>query len=115
VSHLKDFNLENSQEFSQIPMKSEATYLKELEQAAPPTTPQAQIQLQKEMQLNYRQAIGELIYSYALVTCRPDISFPLIKLSQYSTNPAREHYKAIKFFKFKMYKNRRNLLLAKRT
>jgi hypothetical protein len=77
-----------------IPMKSEATYLKALEQASSPTTPQAQIRLQKEMQINYRQAIGELIY--ALVTCRPDISFPLIKLSQYSTNPAREHYEAIK-------------------
>jgi dUTP pyrophosphatase len=77
-----------------IPMKSEATYIRTLEQAVPPSTPRAQIRLQKEMQLNYRQAIGELIY--ALVTCRPDISFPLIKLSQYSTNPAREHYEAIK-------------------
>ena len=36
-----------------------------------------------------------------MVTCRPDISFPLIKLSQYSTNPAREHYEAIKhIFKY---------------
>jgi dUTP pyrophosphatase len=77
-----------------IPMKSEPTYVRLLEQATRPSTPKAQIRLQKEMQLNYRQAIGELIY--ALVTCRPDISFPLIKLSQYSTNPAREHYEAIK-------------------
>ena len=28
-------------------------------------------------------------------TCRPDISFPLIKLSQYSTKPALEHFKAV--------------------
>ena len=46
------------------------------------------------MQLNYRQAIGKLIY--AMVTYRPDISFPLIKLSQYSDNPAEEHYIAVK-------------------
>jgi hypothetical protein len=45
------------------------------------------------MKFNYRQVIGELIY--AMVTCRPDISFPVIKLSQYSSNPAREHYKAV--------------------
>jgi hypothetical protein len=30
-----------------------------------------------------------------MVTCRPDISFPVIKLSQYSKNPARVHYEAI--------------------
>ena len=36
-----------------------------------------------------------------MVTCRPDISFPLIKLSQYSTTPAEEHYLAIKqLFKY---------------
>ena len=46
------------------------------------------------MKINYRQCIGELIY--AMDTCRPDISFPLIKLSQYSINPAKEHYEAVK-------------------
>ena len=46
------------------------------------------------MCFNYRQAIGELIF--LMVTCRPDISFPLIKLSQYSNKPAKVHYKAVK-------------------
>ena len=55
--------------------------------------------LQREMKFNYRQAIGELIH--AMVTCQPDISFPLIKLSQYSTNPAHEHYGAVQdIFKY---------------
>ena len=31
-----------------------------------------------------------------MVTCRPDISFPLIKLSQYSANPAKMHFVALK-------------------
>ena len=44
--------------------------------------------------MNYRQAIGELIY--AMVTCRPDIAFPVTKLSQYSTNPSSIHYEAVK-------------------
>ena len=30
-----------------------------------------------------------------MVTCRPDIAFPLIKLSQYSANPGEVHYKAV--------------------
>ena len=46
------------------------------------------------MGFSYKQGIGELIY--ALVTCRPDISFALIKLSQYSMKPARLHFEALK-------------------
>ena len=43
---------------------------------------------------SYRQAIGELIY--AMVTTRPDISFPVIKLSQFSATPREVHYDAVK-------------------
>ena len=39
--------------------------------------------IEKEFGFTYRQGIGELLY--AMITCRPDILFPLIKLSQYST------------------------------
>jgi hypothetical protein len=47
------------------------------------------------MNFSYRQAIGELIF--ALTVVRLDISFPVItKLSQYSANPAKEHYQAVK-------------------
>ena len=76
-----------------IPMSDEKDYLRQLESAAPPTTAKEQTSLQVEMNFNYRQAIGELIF--AMVTCRPDISFPLIKLSQHSANPARIHYEAV--------------------
>ena len=82
-----------------IPKKSENAYSRKLEQATVPTTTSESFALQRTMKFNYRQAIGELIY--AMVTCRPDISFPLIKLSQYSTNPAREHYEAVQdIFKY---------------
>lgn len=75
-----------------IPMKSETTYATQLENAIPPQTDYEKRKLSRTMGFNYRQVIGELIY--AMVTCRPDISFPLIKLSQYSSNPAKEHYEA---------------------
>ncbi len=77
-----------------IPMKSENEYSRMLESAKSPSSETEQIKLQREMGFNYRQAIGELIY--AMITCRPDISYPLIKLSQYSVNPAKEHYEAVK-------------------
>jgi hypothetical protein len=76
-----------------IPMNDNKDYIRQIEEAQPPSTPMTQRQLQIEMNFNYRQAIGELIY--AMVTCRPDISYPLIKLSQYSSNPAQLHYKAV--------------------
>lgn len=82
-----------------IPMKSEKDYLHLLETSTGPNTDKEQKQLQQEMGFNYRQAIGELIYM--MVTCRPDISFPLIKLSQYNNNPSQLHYEAVKhLFKY---------------
>ena len=49
--------------------------------------------IEQEYGFSYRQGVGELIYG--MVTCRPDISFPLIKLSQYSPSPSSLHFEAI--------------------
>ena len=75
-------------------MKSESSYNRDLENAPLPTTDKQRFQLQRQHKMNYRQAIGELIY--AMVTCRPDIAFPVTKLSQYSTNPSSIHYEVVK-------------------
>jgi hypothetical protein len=77
-----------------ILMHSDNKYIHSLEQAQIPTTEEEKRIIQNCMGFNYRQAIGKLIY--AMVTCRPDISYLLIKLSQYSNNWAEEHYKAVK-------------------
>jgi hypothetical protein len=42
----------------------------------------------------YQVAIGSLMY--AAITTRPDISFPVQQLSQYSSNPGQEHWEAAK-------------------
>lgn len=76
-----------------IPMNPDPSFQRELENQPIPT-PQEIHDLELEYGFGYRQAIGELIY--ALVTCRPDISYPVIKLSQYSTRPTRLHFEAIK-------------------
>lgn len=76
-----------------LPMRSDAEYLRSLEQATAATEDERHL-LEREYGFKYRQGIGEIIY--AMVTCRPDISFAVIKLSQYSTKPARLHFEAVK-------------------
>jgi hypothetical protein len=41
----------------------------------------------------YHAAIGELIWP--VITTRPEISYPVVKLSQLSSNPAKVHYDAV--------------------
>lgn len=76
-----------------VPMHSTPDYLRKIEDTAPCTESERKI-LEKQFGFTYRQGIGELIY--AMVTCRPDISYSVIKLSQYSTRPAQIHFEAIK-------------------
>ena len=75
-------------------MRSDNKYITSLENAIGPTSPEDKNSLEQRMGFSYRQALGEILY--AMITCRPDISFAVIKLSQYSNNPAEEHYQALK-------------------
>ena len=75
-----------------IPMHNDVTYNRDIETAIPITHTEIS-SIEKEFGFSYKQGIGELIY--AMVTCRPDISYPLIKLSQYSTKPSRIHFEAV--------------------
>jgi hypothetical protein len=81
-----------------IPMRNDTAYQAQIESAILPETPEEQQQLQRE-HFNYRQAIGEAIY--AMTVARPDIAYAVIKLSQYSANPAKIHYQAVRhLFKY---------------
>jgi hypothetical protein len=77
-----------------VPMKSDSTYLAILQLAEGPDTEKERDQLEDSMGFSYRQAIGELIFAHTI--CRIDISIAVITLSQYSANPAKEHYQAVK-------------------
>ena len=54
--------------------------------------PIKQAKLEKEMSFGYRSAIGELIY--ALVTCRPDLSYAVVRGAQNSARPHDIHFMA---------------------
>ena len=73
-------------------MSEDSKYNKAIEVAIPMDTKELH-KVEKEYGFSYREGIGELIY--AMVTCRPDISFPLTKLSQYSAAPAKLHFEAV--------------------
>ena len=77
-----------------IPMRNDTKYTTEIEISKGPENAKEQAELEQRMGFSYRQAIGELLY--AMVTCRPDISIAVTKLSQYSNQPAEIHYKAVK-------------------
>ena len=72
-----------------IPMHSDDVHLTTLETTVGPTEIEEQKQLQETVGLKYRNTIGELIF--AMVTCRADIAFPIMKLSQYNNRPAPCH------------------------
>jgi hypothetical protein len=81
-----------------IPMRHDTAYQAQLEAATLPTTPEERALLHAD-HFNYRQAIGEAIY--AMTVARPDIAYAVIKLSQYSHNPAKIHYQAVRhLFKY---------------
>ena len=76
-----------------LPMNPDNDYKRKLETSEPLTEDELK-KHEKQMGFGYRQAIGELIY--AMVTCQPDISFPVIKLAQYSTKLSVIQFEAVK-------------------
>ena len=74
-------------------MISENSYMRELESSKGSQDPNATNEFLKTHGFKYRNATGELIF--AMVTCRADISFPVLKLTQYNNSPASCHADAI--------------------
>jgi hypothetical protein len=77
-----------------VPMRADSESLRKLELSTGPEDPSEAHALEQEMGFSYRQAIGELIF--AMTVGRIDISYPIIKLSQYSAQPSKAHYQAVK-------------------
>ena len=86
-------NILNNINKGAVPMTSDSKIISELKQTTGLDNPIDKRKLEKEMGFLFQTAIGELIY--AIVTCRPDLSFVVTNLSQYSNRPARCHYVAV--------------------
>ena len=88
----KSFDLKATQN-KPTPMTSDADLIRKLDTSVGPSNDADKLALQEEMGFKYRNATGELLF--AMVTCRPDISNAVIKLTQFNANPARCHYEAV--------------------
>ena len=76
------------------PLPTDSTWIKKFNAAVGPTDPKEQLALATKMQVKYKAGVGELIW--AMTTCRPDIAFTSVKLSQSNSAPAEHHYHGLK-------------------
>jgi hypothetical protein len=76
------------------PLPQNDTFLKSFLVAEGDPSPTVQEELSTRMGVKYRNGIGELIY--ALVTCRPDISYAVVKCAQSTIAPHEVHYHALR-------------------
>ena len=84
----------NKSSQTRTPLTSDRNFIKDLETSKGPTDSQLAQKLLLNMNFKYLQTIGEILF--AAITCRPDILFAVIKLSQYSTHLAKIHYNGVK-------------------
>lgn len=76
------------------PLPQTDSFLKSFLSATGDPSAPVQDKLSNEMGIKYRNGLGELIY--ALVTCRPEISYAVVKRAQATVNPHEIHYHALK-------------------
>lgn len=76
------------------PLPTDPTWLRKFNAAEGSSDPKEQARLSKQMQINYRAGVGELIW--AMTTCRPDIGYASVKLSQANSKPHEHHYHGLK-------------------
>ena len=91
--------METSSKHTTTPMAYDKKTFELMHTAEGPALIEDQIHLAEKMGFKYRTGIGELLF--AGITCRPEIMYAVIKLSQFSQQPAEVHYHAVKhIFKY---------------
>jgi hypothetical protein len=75
------------------PLPTTLQFMKALQLEEGDPDKKAQQALAKKMGFSYRSGIGQLVY--AMICCRPDLSFATVKLSQHNTCPGKVHYDGV--------------------
>ena len=91
ICYTKTFSYENIHQ-KPIPLHADNAFIAKLEMSGSTDIQQIK-QLEEKYGFKYRTATGELIF--AMVTCRPDIGFAVMKLSQFNNSPSDAHFAAI--------------------
>jgi hypothetical protein len=76
------------------PLPTDPTWLKKFNAAVGMPDLNVQKELSRKMQIKYKAGVGELIWT--MTTCRPDVAFTSVKLSQSNSAPAEHHYHGLK-------------------
>jgi hypothetical protein len=76
------------------PLPTDGSLLKAFNAAIGPDNPKEHAALEALMQIKYRPGVGELIW--VMRTCRPDIAFTSVKLSQSNPRLVEHHYHGLK-------------------
>ena len=76
------------------PLPSDPAWMKKFNSATGDPDAKAQERLAKTMEISYRSGVGELIW--AMTTCRPDIAYVGVKLSQANACPHEHHFHGVK-------------------
>jgi hypothetical protein len=95
------------------PLPTDPAWVKKFNAAIGDPDKAVQAKLEKSMQLNYRSGVGELIW--AMTTCRPDLSFASVKLSQSNSCPHEIHFHGLKHALKYLYTSRDDGLYFWRT
>jgi hypothetical protein len=74
-----------------LPMNPSNEFVRALDSAVP--LDPSERSLLDSTRFRYRAAIGELIWP--MITTRPELSNPVVKLSQFANSPAAIHYDAV--------------------
>ena len=76
------------------PLPTDPAWMKKFNAATGDPDPKVQAPLAKAMDINYHSGVGELIW--AMTTCRPDVAYARVKLSQANTCPHEHHFHGVK-------------------
>ena len=86
------------------PLPNSESFMKSFLSAVGDTSECTQDKLDRDMGIKYRNGLGELIY--ALVTCRPDLSYAVVKCAQATVCPHEIHYHALRHIMKYLYTTR---------
>jgi len=95
------------------PLPTTPQFMKALQTDEGDPDPITQRDLEKKMGFSYRSGIGQLVY--AMVCCRPDLSFATVKLSQHNTCPGKVHFEGVRHALKYLYQTRSEGLYFWRT
>ncbi len=95
------------------PLPTNATWIKKFNATMGPSDLKEQLQLATQMQIKYKASVGELIW--AMTTCRPDLAFTSVKLSQSNSALAEHHYHGLKHAIWYTYSTRHDGIYFWRT